>query len=470
MRVSTFALGALMVSAVPAFAQDDLVTRGEYLARAGDCTACHTATGGAYMAGGYPFEMPMGTIISSNITPSDQYGIGKWTEAEFADALRKGVRPDGSRLYPAMPYPSYANITDEDIAALYAYFMQIDPVDAAPKVETALDFPFNIPGAMAAWDLLFAGGDPYTADPELTDQQNRGAYLVKGLAHCSTCHTPRNQLMATDNTRFLAGTAVEGWYAPNLTSDDISGLGQWSDAEIASYLQNGHAMGKAQAGGPMADAVQNSLQYLTDQDIAAITAYLRTVPAIRDQGQDTPAWSVTKATPADWTQIEPGMVASDQPGYIAADMTDGAQLYNVACAACHGMTGQGSEDGTFPPLTGNSAVGSANHNNLVMAIVQGIHRTGADGTAVMPAFGEGQSMIHGALDNSQIAAVSNYVTASFGKGDAGLTGDDVSDIMAADSAPWLIEHAKVLFWAGVALAGIVVIALIAWALRRKRTV
>ncbi|WP_102224219.1 c-type cytochrome [Acidimangrovimonas sediminis] len=465
--VSVFALGL----ALPVLAQDaggGLVSRGEYLARAGDCAACHTARDGKPMAGGYVFSMPMGKIVSSNITPSKRFGIGNWTEEQFARAVRKGVRPDGSHLYPAMPYPSYARITDADMKALYAYFRQVKPVDAAPSVKTSLKFPFNLPGMMMGWDLIFANSGPFKDDPKLDAQQNRGKYLVQGLAHCSTCHTPRNAFMATDNGKYLAGANVDGWEAPNLTSDKVSGLGGWSDAEIESYLKNGHAKGKAQAGGPMADAITHSLHYLSDQDIAAITAYLRTVPPIRTEGQSKPSWAVGKAQPVDWTKIEPGMVAADKPGYRATDNTDGAQLYNTACAACHGINGQGSDDGHYPTLTNNSAVGAPKPNNVVMAIVDGIHRKGADGMAVMPAFSASNQVIHDTLSDAQIASVANYVTATFGNGSAKLTAADIPQIEAGGAAPWLIRNAATLFWVGVAVAVIVILLIIAAVVMSRR--
>lgn len=455
--------------ALPAFAQDqDLVSRGEYLARAGDCTACHTAEGGQSMAGGYLFKMPMGTIVSSNITSSKEFGIGSWSEEDFAKAVREGVRPDGSHLYPAMPYPSYANITDADMKALYAYFKTVPAVDKAPSEKTALKFPFQMPGAMTVWNMMFANGKPFTPDPKLTDQQNRGKYLAEGLGHCSTCHTPRNQMMAPKASEYLAGADVDGWHAPNLTSDKVSGLGGWSDAEIEGYLKNGHAAGKAQAGGPMADAVEHSFRFLSDDDIAAITAYLRTVPAIRDQADTQPSYGVAKAKPVSWTTIEPGNVASDQPGYRQHDSNDGVVLYNTACAACHGVNGQGSDDGHFPSLTSNTAVGDVNPANLVMTIVDGIHRQGADGKWVMPAFGADTQMIHDTLTDDQIAAVANYVTEHFGQGNANLKAADIAAIEKGAPPPWLIANAATMFWVGVAVAVIVILLIIGLVLARCR--
>lgn len=460
---------ALSASGSAAFAQDDLVTKGEYLARAGDCVACHTSNEEEPFAGGYAFKMPMGTIYSSNITPSEQYGIGTWTRDEFAKAVRKGVRPDGTHLYPAMPYTAYANITDEDMDALYAYFTKgVAPVDKPLAEQTTLDFPFGLPGTMAVWNTLFANGKPFTPDSALSEEENRGKYLAEGLAHCSTCHTPRNALMAEQSGEFLAGGAVEGWYAPNITSDEVSGIGAWNKEEIVSYLKNGHAAGKAQAGGPMADAVEHSFRFLTDEDAGAIAAYLKTVPAIRDAGQTAPAYAVTKAAAVDWTAFETTQTENDSPEHASAASDDGAMLYNVNCAACHGISGEGSRDGYFPSLTSNTAVGAANPQNLVMAIAEGIHREGADGKAVMPAFSEEAQVIHTGLDNAQIAAVANFVTAQFGTGSANLTGEDVRVMRAGGSPSWLIANAAKLAIAGFVIGGLVVLLLLVLIIRRSR--
>ncbi|MBT9387038.1 c-type cytochrome [Pseudooceanicola sp. CBS1P-1] len=468
------AFGLALVSVASAALADDsdLVKRGAYLSKAGDCAACHTAAGGEDMAGGYPFHMPMGTIISSNITPSKEFGIGNWSEEEFAKAVRKGVAPGGHHLLPAMPYTSYSNITDDDMKALYAYFTQaVKPVDKAPSEKTELDFPFNLPGVMMGWDLVFANGKPFTPDPALTDEQNRGKYLAEGLAHCSTCHTPRNQMMAESTSKYLAGADVDGWHAPNITSDKVSGLGGWSDDEIVDYLKDGHAEGKAQAGGPMAEAVEKSFRFLTDEDLHSIAAYLKTVPAIRNAGQTTPTYAVSQAQKVDWTSFENSPSVNDTAAHLDTSSTDGAMLYNTNCAACHGTKGEGSRDGYFPSLTSNSAVGGTNPSNLVMAIVDGIHREGADRHAVMPAFATDTQVIHTGLNNDQIAAVTNYVTASFGQGDAGLKGTDVAQIRQGAAPGFLIRNAATLATIGFIVAGIValiILALIIVAVRRRK--
>ncbi|TMV82583.1 c-type cytochrome [Thioclava sp. BHET1] len=445
----------------PAFAQDaGLVAQGKYIAQAGDCAACHTISGGKPFAGGYKFNMPMGLIVSSNITPSKQFGIGNWTEEQFARAVRKGVRPDGSHLYPAMPYPSYSKITDTDMKALYAYFKSVAPVNSAPAEKTALHFPFNLPGAMIGWDFLYGGGAPFTDDPDLTAEQNRGKYLAEGLGHCSTCHTPRNEMLAPKISAHLGGAVVDGWKAPNITSDKISGIGGWTTQEIATYLHTGHVEDKAQAGGPMADAVEHSFRHLKMSDLTAIAEYLKTVKPIRNKNQDQPAFSVDSAKPVNWTKFEPGEGKSNASDYRDSSSTDGHVLYNTACAACHGIDGQGSEDHFFPSLTHNTAVGASEPNNLVMAIIDGIHRQGADGTMVMPAFGEADQHIHDGLSNAQIAAITNFVTRQFGNGSANLTAADIDEIQAGAPQPWLIRNAGTLAIIGFIIGAIVIVLLV----------
>ncbi|RQW63572.1 cytochrome c [Vibrio viridaestus] len=473
MKKSTLILSALfsVMMSQSSIADDNssLIEYGRYLATAGDCTACHTSNEQKPYAGGYKFEMPMGNIISSNITSSKKFGIGRWTEEQFANAVRHGVRPDGSQLYPAMPYTSYSAITDADMKALYAYFKTIPAIDEAPADKTELSFPFDLPGLMWGWNAMFASGEQFQPDPTLSSPENRGKYLVQGLAHCSTCHTPRNQLMAEDKSRFLSGAPIDGWVAPNITSDPISGIGGWSNKELESYLKNGHAVGKAQAGGPMADAVQHSFRFMTDDDISAIVSYLKKVPPIKDGDVSQPAWSNDKAKAIDWTSYEPGNVASNSPDYSDTSSTDGAVLYNTNCAACHGQSGNGSDDQFIPSLTNNTAVGGSDPTNLVMAIVNGIHREGADGKAVMPAFGEHQQVIHSWLTSDQIASVANYVTQSFGRGSANLTGADVEKISSGiQDVPFLVKNAKALTIVGIVIVLLILIIFIKRIRRSKR--
>ncbi len=465
---------ACSIAAHAASAQTDAdaasIQHGQYLAIASDCIACHTAKDhGKPFAGGYRFDTPMGTIVSSNITPSKTAGIGNYSEADFARAVREGKRPDGSNLYPAMPYTEYALMTDDDVKSLYAYFMQgVAPVDEAPAEKTALKFPFGLPGVMSIWNALYLNHDRFKPDANVSLLVNRGHYLVDGLAHCTTCHTGRNTMMALDQSAYLGGAVVGGWYAPNITSDKVSGIGGWSDAQLTAYLRTGHVRGLAQAGGGMAEAIENSFRKLDDHDIDAIVAYLRTVAPIRTPGQTTPSYAADPKRDVAWTDFEKPIPGNDSAERFATTESNGAALYSAACAACHGVHGHGTEDSTFPPLTHNSAVGALEPNNVVMAIAQGVHRKGADGEVSMPAFSAEDERITDSLSDDQIAAVTNYVTEQFGRGNAQLTGADVKLIREGGRPSFLIRNASTLAFGGI-IAGAFVIVLAACVLRRRRS-
>ena len=300
------AAGAAAQAQAPAEADARLLERGRSLAIAADCLACHTqAGGGKPYAGGYPINSPLGVIYASNITPSKTAGIGDYSEADFARALREGVRKDGARLYPAMPYTSYTLITDEDMKALYAYFMKgVAPVDE-PAPVTRLPFPFSVRASMLGWNLLFLDNRRYTPDPSKSEQINRGAYLANALAHCGSCHTPRNALMAEDAGRALGGGPVGPWYAPNISSDPVAGIGGWSEDELVQYLRTGRVAGKVQAGGMMAEAVENSFQHMPETDLRAIAAYLKSTAPV---GPESAADSKRPAG----TAYDQGRAASDE--------------------------------------------------------------------------------------------------------------------------------------------------------------
>lgn len=400
-----------MALAAPARAQSadsDLVARGQYIATAADCAACHTAPGSTAkdFAGGYGVQSPFGTIWSTNITPSKRYGIGDYTEAQFARAVREGVARDGRHLYPAMPYDAYAGVTDADIQALYAYFTQgVTPVDEPPANRTELKFPFNLRIMMAGWNLFFAGGHPFTPQPGLSDEQNRGKYLVDVLGHCETCHTPRNVMMGVERDDKLLGGSVGAWFAPNITADPVNGIGTWSEDEIVAYLQTGRAVGKAQAAGPMAEAVEHSFQYMQPRDLSAIAAYLKTVDAAAP-ASGTPRTGFGK--PQD---VEPqirGLFAQTSHDSLQT----GAQLFSGNCASCHGADGAGSENQAYPSLFHNSATGAANTDNLLAAILYGVHRNAGGHDILMPQFGPGSYTA--VLTDTQIASIANYVMQTYG--------------------------------------------------------
>jgi mono/diheme cytochrome c family protein len=239
--------------------------------------------GGKRLAGGLPIGSPLGTIYSTNITPSKQYGIGNYSLQQFSDALRRGIRGDGAHLYPAMPYASYALLTDRDVKALYAYFTKTVPsVDEPPAKTTSLPFPYNLRFSMAFWNALFVNAKPFTPDPSKSAEWNRGQYLAKGAAHCGECHTPRGFFMQQDRGREFAGAVLGSWYAPNITPDASAGIGAMSPDELFHYLKFGKVSGQAQAGGEMGLAVQLSFSKLSDEDLKAIVTYVRSVPAIGD--------------------------------------------------------------------------------------------------------------------------------------------------------------------------------------------
>src|SRR5215469_14540722 len=262
----------------------DAVRRGEYLARAADCMVCHTAPNGAEYAGGLGFPTPFGMLYSTNITPDKETGIGNYTDQDFLNAVQGGVRRDGSRLYPAMPFPSYTYITDNDALAIKAYLFSLPAVHTAP-VENTLAFPFNQRWLMAFWSAFFNENRRFQPNTAQSPEWNRGAYIAEALAHCGECHTPRNLAFALDNRSKFSG-AVFGWYAFNITSDKESGIGAWSDDELRGYLSAGHASGRGTAAGPMGEAVDKSFSEMAPADIGALVTYLRSVPAI---ASDLPA-------------------------------------------------------------------------------------------------------------------------------------------------------------------------------------
>nr|WP_237712995.1 cytochrome c [Serratia sp. M24T3] len=434
-------------------ATDQLIKRGEYLAVAADCGACHRAVrqGGAPYSGGFAIDSPMGRIISSNITPSKQFGMGNYSERQFSDAVRKGVAADGKNLYPAMPYTAYHGLTDDDVHALYTYFMQgVKPYDAAPAEQTQLSFPFNIRQIMWGWNLLYRDDKPFARQDGASEQLNRGKYLVDVLGHCSTCHTPRNMMMAEESSQNLAGGPLGGWYAPNITPDK-SGIGDWSQADIVTYLKTGHLADKAQAAGPMGEAVEHSFRYLNDGDLNAIALWIKQVPAMA-----TPV-AARAATPAVATDINQIIVGQGSQSSLAASKTtDGAELYNGACASCHGIEGHGTKDNFYPSLTSNTAVSGPNAQNLVMTIANGIERKGNDIDVAMPAFAN-------QMNDAQIAAVSSYVRNQFANINQPVTGEQVKTWRQGGEAPFVVRYVSYLM-----AAGVVVVLLIIFGLLRLR--
>lgn len=361
MTISRAILCGLMLLFVcgASWADENVATpasRGEYLARAGDCVSCHSVPGGKAFAGGLKMGTPLGAIYSTNITPDRETGIGNYTLADFANAVRRGIAKDGHRLYPAMPYPSYAKLTDADVAALYDFFMKQVPAVHEPNRKSGIVWPYNFRWPLAIWDALFTTSGSYVAKSGHDAKWNRGAYLVQGLGHCGACHTPRGfawQEKALDetSTRYLGGAELDAWYAPNLRSDRRTGLGGWSKEDIAAFLEHGHNL-KATAFGSMIDVVNNSTPYLSDGDIDAIADYLKSLPGMETQ----PAFVYINAT----TAALRGGHAS-QPG---------ATIYAGTCANCHGFDAKGFAP-LIPPLAGNPVVLERNPSSLINLVLNG---------------------------------------------------------------------------------------------------
>lgn len=336
----------------------DARERGRYLADAADCVACHTVPGGKPYAGGVAFPTPVGTVRSTNITPDPGVGIGAYSLEDFERALRHGIRRDGATLYPAMPYPSYARLTQRDVADLYAYFMHdVEPVaQAAPG--NGIPWPLSMRWPLAVWRKLnVPDAVPFDAARYPDAQMARGAYLVQGPGHCGACHTPRGPLLAEKamderSPDYLAGgQLIEGWYAVNLRGDAVEGLGAWSEDDVVATLATGRNQHYAVAAPPMNDVVVHSLQKLNPADLQAIAVYLK---SLSPHGGE-----VARFDPA-------------HPGTLPAERGDdrGAQIYLDSCAACHATSGKGAV-GTFPALAGNPTVLAPDPSSLIRVVLGG---------------------------------------------------------------------------------------------------
>lgn len=437
-----FVTGSLL--SLPALAQQNenqlLMAKGQYLANAGDCGACHTRSGGKPFAGGFAINTPIGEIFSTNITPSKTAGIGNYTLEEFDNAVRKGVRKDGGNLYPAMPYTSYSNISDDDMKALYAYFMHaVQPVDAKGP-ETALPFPFNVRLSMAGWNLIFAGGKPFVDDSTQSAEWNRGAYLAEGLAHCSTCHTPRNALMAEESGKSLAGASLGTWFAPNITRDPHAGIGTWSQQDLVTYLATGRAENGSQAGGPMLEAIDKSFSKLTPEDLRAIATYIQSVPAQR-----------INATSEKLTGAAPEI---SDISLMNGTASEGAKLYAAHCSTCHQASGQGGNG--LPALYNNAALRRPVADNAVMAVLEGL----------VPAKGQAMPAFNDKLNDQQVSTLVNYLFTTYGNPDVQTTSERVKALRQGGDPSPLLAIAK----GGMIAVALLVLILggIVFSMRRKR--
>ncbi len=383
-------------------AKADIIKRGEYLAKAADCMVCHTAPGYAAYAGGLAFQLPFGTLFSTNITADKDTGIGSFSDQDFLNAVQRGIRKDGARLYPAMPYASYTFMTDADVLAIKAYLFSL-PAVQKPNQPDTLQFPFNQRWSMIFWSWAFNPNTRFAPNTAKSAEWNRGAYIAEALAHCGDCHTPRNLAFALDNRRKFAGAIAAGWRAYDITSDRAAGIGSWSDDEIFGYLAKGHATGRGTASGPMGEAVDRSFSQMDPADIRALVTYLRSIPAV---GSSEPA------------TIAPPAPASPKEGGAVADAL-GRRVFAQACVSCHSWTGV-SALSPFATISGSRAVNDQTATNVAQIVISGTRRF-APGAISMPAFGSTYS-------DTEIAAVANYVTGRFGSAASKLTAKEVADL------------------------------------------
>lgn len=421
LTASLLAVSAASAQVAPPAAGAALIQRGEYLARVGDCMACHTAKGGQPFAGGLPLQTPLGVIYSTNITPDKETGIGNYSYQDFDRALRQGVAKQGHTLYPAMPYPSYASVKPSDVQALYAYFMQgVAPVSQAPAANQ-IAWPLSMRWPLALWRRAFAptpvaeGAAGTSAATAGGDEQQlaHGRYLVEGLGHCGACHTPRGvayqelALSDTGGATFLSGGVVEQWLAKNLRSDQADGLGTWSRDEIATFLKSGRNDHSA-AFGSMSEVVSDSTQYMSDADLQAMAAYLKSLAPVR----------------ADAASLAYDGTAG-KALHEGSTTRPGALLFINNCAACHRTDGIGYA-GVFPRLALSSTVNSPDPTSLIHLVLRGsaMPATARAPTAfAMPGFAQ-------RLTDQQVADVVGFIRSSWGNRAGVVQADEVRKVRA----------------------------------------
>ena len=368
--------------AAPANATTQVINKGEYLAQAGDCVACHTAPGGKEFAGNRPMPTPFGNLYVPNITPDEETGIGQWTADEFYRMMHTGVSRDGTLMYPAMPFASYTKVTREDSDAIYAYLMSVPPIRQKNRPHE-LRFPFNNRDLLLGWRALYFKEGEYVADPKQSAQWNRGGYLVQGLGHCSMCHTAINALGGSSESKAFEGGMIpnQNWYAPSLTSNREAGLGDWSIKDISDLLQVGISQ-RGTVYGPMAEVVYNSLQYLTDQDAEAMAVYLKALP---QRDSEPPPTSQARL-------VNPAV------------MELGRKVYAKQCAVCHGEEGKGQPP-AYPPLAGNQSITMSSPVNSIRMVLNGGF---PPGTRKNPR-PHGMPPFSHILNDDEVAAVITYI-------------------------------------------------------------
>lgn len=401
------ASSALAFAQGPSGASADIVKRGEYLARAGDCVACHTQPGDKLFAGGRAMPTPFGTLYSPNITPDNQTGIGKWTADEFYQMMHTGRSRDGSLLYPAMPYGAYTKVTRADSDAIFAYLRSVPPVNQ-PNRPHEMRFPYNNRELLLGWRTLYFREGEYQADPTRSVEWNRGAYLVQGLGHCSMCHTAINALGGSSESKAFEGGLIpmQDWYAPSLTSNKEAGLGDWSIEDISDLLQKGVAK-RGAVYGPMAEVVYDSLQYLSDDDVRAMAVYLKSLP--QHGGENG---------------VNGKSAMSGEERELLVRL--GAKIYDAQCATCHGKRGEGKLP-DFPPLANNQSIQMTSAVNPIRMVLNGGY---APGTMKNPA-PYGMPPFAQSLSDEEVAAVVTFIRTAWGNRGTPVTAKEANALRSA---------------------------------------
>jgi mono/diheme cytochrome c family protein len=385
---------------------EQAIKHGEYLARVGDCVACHTKHDGQPFAGGFALPTPFGTLYSSNITPDVQTGIGNWSADDFYNMLHTGRSRNGTLLYPAMPFPAYTKVTRADSDALFAYLSSLKPVHQVNR-DNELRFPYNNRSLLFGWRTLYFREGEFQPDPARSAEWNRGAYLVEGLGHCGTCHTAINALGGSSDQKAFAGGLIpmQNWYAPSLTLNKEAGLGDWPLSEIVALLKTGQSM-RGVVYGPMADVVHNSLQYLSDEDMHAMAVYLKTLP----ERSEAPAPGVPRGA----ARLSASMLAR------------GHAIYTAQCADCHLATGLGQPPG-YPPLANNPSIEMESAVNPIRMVLNGGYPPQTAGNPRpygMPPFAQ-------VMSDEDIAAVVSYIRVSWGNHGQPVTPLEVNALRSA---------------------------------------
>jgi mono/diheme cytochrome c family protein len=392
-------------AALPQHKSDDLVARGEYLARAGDCIACHTAPEGRIFAGGRAMPTPFGALYTSNITPDPETGIGKWSADDFYKTMHSGRFPDGGLIYPAMPFASYTKVTRADSDAIFTYLKTVPPVNQKDRPHD-LGFPYDNRSLILGWRTLFFTEGEYKTDPTKSAEWNRGAYIVEGLGHCAMCHSPINALGGSPQSEAFKGGLIpmQNWYAPSLTSNREAGLGDWTIKDIADLLQAGISM-RGVVYGPMAEVVHNSLQYLTDEDAKAMAVYLKGI------AEPAPTPPPTSALPT----TESSLLVSL-----------GKTVYDARCASCHGPQGEGKPP-HWPPLAGNQSIEMESAVNPIRMVLNGGYPPGTESNPMpygMPPFAS-------QLSDNEVAAVVTYIRTSWGNRGTAVSAREANELRSA---------------------------------------